>query len=527
MMLRFTRDEFTDDERSLLASYFTDVDGPVFALVNLPEVVKGALFARYSRTPKSIRRLFLDEFADIAASGRLTDVGVAHAEGIYERIFLEYGDDSVAQLGGVHLACEQASQLLTKVIEWGRLAGYLEQSTRYIAYDDRPGGHWRYAVPPELDEHPALRERYTATMDETFETYARWVEPMQAYFRERFPKDPADPAVVYNATIRAKACDTLRGMLPVATKSNVGMYASGQAYEHLIMKMRAHPLGEVREYADLVLTELRKVIPAFLTRVDAVDRGDAWSRYFGDIRERTREAGAAALGDLAAEPRSSVTLTDFDPEAEDKLVAASLYAMTDLPDDQLLMAARAMDPVEKARILAAAIGDRTNRRHKPGRAFERVGYRFDVLCDYGAFRDLQRHRMLTIEWQRLTTAHGFAVADEIADAGAGKDWDGVMSSCSSLADELTGAGLEDIAQYAVPMAYRIRFVMLPPHRAPQLPPGASGLPRGRPRTASPDPRCRRTPCRGRRDALGGLLRRGSGAPRGRATHGCETEDPIA
>lgn len=459
MTLWFSQDSFTQEERDLLTSHFTEIDGPVFALVNLPEVVKGALFARYSRTPKSLRRLFLDEFADIAASGRLADIGVAHAEGIYERIFLEYGDDSVAQLGGVHLACEQASQILTKVIEWGRLAGYLEQSTRYIAYDDRPGGRWRYVIPPEVEADPDLRSRFVSTLDEAFATYARWVEPMQEYFRQRFPKDPADPEVVYKATIRAKACDTLRGMLPVATRSNVGMYASGQSYEHLVMKMRAHPSAEVREYSDLVLTELRKVIPAFLTRVDAEERGASWSRYFGETREATSAVAEAILGDLNPEPRELVTLTDFDPDAEDKLVAAALYAVTDLPDDQLLVAVRGMDPEEKSQVLRAYIGSRENRRHKPGRAFERCSYRFDVLCDYGAFRDLQRHRMLTIEWQRLTTQHGFAVAEEIADAGASDDWNRVMDSCSALAAAVRDAGFDEASQYAVPMAYRVRFIM--------------------------------------------------------------------
>lgn len=459
MTLWFSRDAFTDEERALLANHVTDVDGPVFALINLPEVVKGALFARYSRTPKSIRRLFLDEFADIAAQGRLSDVGVAKAEGIYERIFLEYGDDSVAQLGGVHLACEQASQVLTKVIEWGRLAGYLEQSTRYIPYDDRPEGRWRYAVPPEVEADADLRSRYTATLDDVFETYARWIEPMQAYFRERFPQDPADPDVVYKASIRAKALDTLRGMLPVATRSNVGMYATGQAYEHLVMKMRSHPLAEIRDYSDLVLRELRKVIPAFLTRVDHPDRGGAWSDYFAATREDTRAVATDVLGALAPEERGLVSLTDFDPDAETKLVAAALYAVSDLPDDQLLAAAHLMDPEERGRVLAASLGDRANRRHKPGRAFERVGYRFDVLCDYGAFRDLQRHRMLTIEWQRLTTQHGYAVAPEVADAGATADWQEVMERCADLAADLTHAGMPDVAQYAVPMAYRVRFVM--------------------------------------------------------------------
>ncbi|HEV8420406.1 MAG TPA: thymidylate synthase, partial [Actinomycetota bacterium] len=151
MSLEFVREAFTEEERAVLALHFTNLDGPVFALVDLPEVVKGALFARYSRSGKSLRRLFLDEF-DQGAGGPggpapTESVGVERAEKLYERVFFEYGDDSVAQLGGVHLACEQASQLLAKALEWGRLAAYLEQSTRYVPYDDRPGGRWRYHVP--------------------------------------------------------------------------------------------------------------------------------------------------------------------------------------------------------------------------------------------------------------------------------------------------------------------------------------------------------------------------------------------
>src|SRR5215510_1342823 len=149
-------DEFTAEERVRLAPFFTNLDGPVFALVDLPEVVKGALFARYSRSPKSLRRLFLDEFGSEVREGSLAGsaVGTERAEQLYERVFLEYGDDSVAQLGGVHLAVEQASQPLAKVLEWGRLAAYLEQSTRYVPYDDRPGGRYRYLVPDELATHP-------------------------------------------------------------------------------------------------------------------------------------------------------------------------------------------------------------------------------------------------------------------------------------------------------------------------------------------------------------------------------------
>jgi thymidylate synthase ThyX len=452
-------EEFTEEERSLLAPYFTSLEGPVFALVNLPEVTKGALFARYSRSPKSVRRLFLDEFAEHAEAERHgAEVGTRRAEDLYERVFLEYGDDSVAQLGGVHLACEQSSQILAKVLEWGRLMAYLEQSTRYVPYDDRPGGRWRYALPPEVVA-AGLAEPFTAGCDAAFETYARWLEPLQAFYRERFPQQPEDSDFVYRSTIRAKACDTLRGLLPAATRTNVGIYGTGQAYEQLLLRMRAHPYGEVRAYADMMLVELRKVIPAFLRRVDVPERGGAWSAYLAAVREETRSAAHELLPGVRSEPREVVSLTDHDPEGEVKVAAAALYAASDLPDDLLLDRARAMSAGERARVLRAAVGDRTNRRHKPGRAFERTGYRFDVLCDYGAFRDLQRHRMLTIEWQELTTDHGYETPPEIELAGALADWTETMDRSAALVEDLRRAGLGGVAQYAIPMAFRIRFVM--------------------------------------------------------------------
>ncbi len=453
---------FTAEERARLAPYFTSVEGPVFALVNLPEVVKGALFARYSRSPKSLRRLFLDEFAGAAGLGEgaapARDVGVARAESLFERVFVEYGDDSVAQLGGVHIACEGVSNVLTKLLEWGRLMAYLEQSTRYVPYADRPGGRWRYHVPAEV-RGTGLEPDFAATLDLMFETYARWLEPMQAHFRERHPRQPSDSEVVYRNTIRAKALDTLRGLLPAATRSNVGLYGTGQAYEALLLRLRACALAEARDCADLMLTELRKVIPAFLQRVDAPDRGGAWSAYLAAVRETTQAAATDAVGDAAVESRPEVVLADFDPEGEVKVVAAALYAASDLPDDQLLARARRMSAEERARVLGAYVGDRRNRRHKPGRAFERTTYRFDVLTDYGAFRDLQRHRLLSLEWQVLGPRHGYAVPEAVEEAGAGAEWRRVMDASAALHAAVTARGLAAVAPYAVCMAYRIRFYM--------------------------------------------------------------------
>ncbi len=464
----FVREEFTESEREVLAPHFTDLDGPVFALTNLPEVVKGALFARYSRSPKSLRRLFLDEFAEAAAgSGSPDDVGVQRAEDLYQRVFLEYGDDSVAQLGGVHLACEQASQPLAKVLEWGRLAAYLEQSTRYVPYDDQPGGRWRYVVPPEVAASSAsLAARFSTVLDGAFAAYARWVDPLQELYRSWFPQSPEDSDFVYRSSIRAKAFDTLRGLLPAATRTNVGIYGTGQSYEQLLLRMRASPLGEVRAYADMMLVELRKVIPAFLTRVDRPDRGGAWSEYLASTRDAVRAVAsellpAADFGMPSSDTGVWVDLTDHDPEGEIKIVAAALYAAgSTLSDRELLEQARKMSVEELSRVMRAYVGTRSNRRHKPGRAFERTSYRFDVLCDYGAFRDLQRHRLLTLEWQPLTPAHGFSVPEELSELeGAADDWRRVMAESASLHDELIDAGLGDAAQYAVAMAYRVRFYM--------------------------------------------------------------------
>jgi thymidylate synthase ThyX len=459
MTLWFSTEDFTHDERSVLSRHFTNLDGPVFALVNLPEAVKGALFARYSRTTKSLRRLFLDEFADdVENAGEAARTGIARAERLYDRVFVEYGDDSVAQLGGVHLACEQASQLLAKALEWGRLAAYLEQSTRYMRYDDRPAGRWRATVPPEIKD-TLLETRYHEYLDQVFGLYGEMFEPMREYYERRFPKDAADSDFVYRSTITAKTCDTLRLCLPAGTRSNLGIYATGQSYEQLLMRLAVHPLSEMRAYGELMKIELRKVIPEFLKRVDVEERGIAWSRYWERNRERTEELAGKLLLGVGPEQREEVTLTDFDPDGELKVTAAVLYSASDLPDDQLLETVRDLPEAERAQILSASVGERSNRRHKPGRAWERTSYRFDVLCDYGAFRDLQRHRPLTIEWQRLTSELGYETPPEIEEAGFRDRWDRVMLAGRDMEQELAAGGHIEAAQYAVPMAYRVRFVM--------------------------------------------------------------------
>jgi thymidylate synthase ThyX len=456
-----TADSFTQDEAGALAPYFTNTDKAVFALRRLPETVKGALFARYSRSAKSLRRLFLDEFlGEVAQAGppEPAAVGSRRADTLYARVLGEYGDDSVAQLGSAHLACEGASNVLTKVLEWGRLMAYLEQSTRYVPLTDRPNGRWKYHVPAELDASP-VRGTFVGTTDAAFETYARWIPALQAHFRAKYPQSSGDSDAVYRSVIRAKALDTLRGLLPAATQSNVGLFGSGQAYEALLLRMFGHPLAEVRAYAEAMLLELRQIIPAFLVRIDQPNRGGRWIEYLGETRRAFQRAAEPIVAGLDDEARPEVVLTDFDPEGETKVVAAALYGASTLPDDQLLAIARRLPADERARLLRAYTGQRTNRRHKPGRAFERTSYRFDVLSDYGAFRDLQRHRLLTLDWQPLSTRHGYTQPAAIEEAGALADWRQIMDRSAELHDTLVDHGLREIAPYGVVMAYRVRFCM--------------------------------------------------------------------
>jgi thymidylate synthase ThyX len=458
----YAAEQWTDDEADVLRRYFTNLDRPVFALVNLPEVVKGALFARYSRSAKSLRRLFLDEFVgelDITGDATIdATVGLRRAEELYDRVFMEYGDDSVAQLGGVHLACEQASNLLTKVLEWGRLMAYLEQSTRYIAYDARlHNGRYRYYRDPAVLDS-ALGARYVGDLDRLFDTYGELLPIMQQWFASQYPQEPGDSDFVYRTSIKAKAFDALRGILPAAAQSNVGIYGTGQGYEALLLRMRASALPEARAYADLMLEELRKVIPSFLKRVDLPDRGGAWSAYLEKNRVVMQDMADALFARDEPEPRPAVTLVDFDPDAEDKLIAAMLYPYTALPEDQVLATVRRMSTEEKRSVMHAYAGERTNRRHKPGRGLERSSYRFDVLSDYGAFRDLQRHRMLTIEWQELSPRHGFVLPEAVAEAGVAHRFEEAMARSADLYGALVDP-FPAQASYAVALAYRVRYVM--------------------------------------------------------------------
>lgn len=462
----FHVEEFSTEERAILSPYFTNLDDPVFAITGLPEVVKGALFARYSRSDKSVRRLFLDEFAaqadlGIEAIAAQSDgggpVGLERAQQLYDRVFTQYGDDSVAQLGGAHLAVEQASNILTKVLEWGRLASYLEQSTRYIFFDKPLGERYRYQIPTELHE-AGLADRYVAEMDRLFGTYSDVVARLVAYYEQLYPKQDGDSSFVWKSAIRAKACDDARGLLPASTLSNVGIFGSGQAYEALLLRMAANPLDEVRWFGDRMLMELRQVIPSFMKRVDIPDRGGAWADYLAVTRNATKGI-AASLAAAPETPAPLVDLVEFDPEGERKVAAAALYAVSGLPDREIRRQVEAMSEDEIDSIFDAYVGTRGNRRHKPGRAMEQTFYRFDVLCDYGIFRDLQRHRMMTLEWQDLSPANGYVTPPSIIDIEVESIWDEAMDRMAGLYEDIARPTSAEVAQYVVPFAYNVRFYM--------------------------------------------------------------------
>ncbi|WP_320672296.1 FAD-dependent thymidylate synthase [Patulibacter defluvii] len=459
--MRYPVDDLTDDERARVAPHVTDLERPVFGLVNLPETVKGALFARYSRYPGTLRRLFLDEFADSLPAGAgaaAWDSGEGQrASELYDRIFLGFGDDSVAQLGGLHVAAEWCSNVLTKILQRPRIGAYLEQSTRYIAYDaPMPGGGYRYYRDGDLGPG------YAAAMDDLFAIYGDLLPRVTAWCAEAYPAADGTPAGVHERAIRAKALDLLRGLLPASTLSHVGIYASGQTYEQLILHLLGHPLPEARQYGRWILDAVQAVTPSFVSRVERPDRGGRWVEYLQQ-REAAADRWAGRLGldratAEAAVAGPSVRLVHVDGD-EDDLLAGLLYEAAAVDEGAARAAVAGLAGEERARLLADLVGERENRRHRPGRGLERLRYRFEVVSDYGAFRDLQRHRMLTVQWQRLTPELGAEVPDEVERAGGGDDYRRALARSAEAWQALVDAGRPREASYAVALGYRIRYVL--------------------------------------------------------------------
>lgn len=434
---------------TFLDSAVTNTQGNVYAFTDkLSPVTISAAMARLSRRGDDMRLTVLDEFAFAAKQD----------EKLIQRVITAFGDDSVQQLVGLHLVVENASNLLTKKLEWGRLAAYLEQSTRYIYFDEKDAaGHYRYHVPAGFDK--TTKAAYRQAMDRIFDNYSLMVRQLTKYVQDNSDTPAAERDGAWRAATRAQACDAIRPVLPVATRSTVGIFASGQALESLIMHLLSDELPEARATGQKLLEEGRKVVPSFLERADLPERGGAMIAYRSQTYQAVKQLAAELLPEAYGVPAADpVTLTDVWPRNEADIVADMLYEHSTMSLKQIRRAADNWSYAQKAKVMETYIGERLNRRHKPGRALEKVHYSWDIVCDYGIFRDLQRHRMVDdLEWQQLTPRYGYEVPSLVEEAGLSD----LFESCFDISLELYSLlqnrdyGLE--AQYATLLGHRMRW----------------------------------------------------------------------
>lgn len=479
-------DEFTQAEKRALVSFFTNLDQPVFGL-KLPQEVAGALFSRYSRSTKSLRRTFLDEFLgdqELALKDLLggqvpgsdQSDALKKARAFYERVLIGYGDDSVAQLGGAHIACEKISNVAANILEDARIGiAPLEKSTRYVRFDQKDeAGNFLFYREPKIMTSPH-RAEYLAVMDLLFDTYSRQIEPVIEFVKKSLPIEDVElrhpqsgepllygeaqkdeklkkwAATAYRATIRTQACDILRGYLPAATLTNVGFFGVGQAFEYLLTKLYSHELTEARDLAGAMHRELNQLIPSFVKRAK-------FSEYIAETYAGTRSMAQKLVWTKPAESRKQVTLIDYDRTAEDRIIAAILYPHLQQPLEQLRKMASNLSRKQRQKILDEYLQRRRHRRDKPGRALENVYYTFDIVGNLGLYRDLHRHRILTQERQDFTTVHGYDTPEEIVKAGFKGDFDRCMEKAAKLYEKVyKDFPLE--AQYLVPFAFKIRWYM--------------------------------------------------------------------
>ena len=447
---------FTEEQIRILSKFMTNTDKPIFALKNLPEVVKGAMFSRYSRTSKSLRELLLTEFLqnqDVATM-ELEGIPTKKADEFYDRVLVEYGDDSVAELGGAHIACEGVSMIATKVLEDSRIGlSPLEKSTRYVFFNEKENGKYKFCREPAIMAS-GFAGLYEETCNMLFDAYSELIEPMKAYIIGVFPK-PADMSDrAYDFTVRAKACDVLRVFLPASTLTNMGIYGNGRAFEYLITKMYASPLQEVRDIGKSMQEELAKIIPSFVKRAD-----DAYGRTMQEYMRQTETSTRLLVSSFARSSGTEseeVILAIFDKNAEEKIIAAILYSHSQISMTKALQVSSSMSPEDKASVLEEYTGRRSNRRHRPGRAFENAYYTFDMLGNYGIYRDLHRHRALTQQRQLLTAGLGYDVPKELVAIGAAEKYHGAMRKAKEAWEKIS-ASMPWQAQDVVPFGYRIRW----------------------------------------------------------------------
>jgi thymidylate synthase ThyX len=443
--------EITPEGERKLDEVLTNRTGNVYAFNgNESPIMIAAAMARLSRRGDDMRITYLDEFAG---------AGDEAADALIHRVVTAFGDDSVQQLVGVHLVVENASNLLTKLLEWGRLGAYLEQSTRYIFFDKKDkDGKYKYYTPENLGE---LTDEYNQAMDAIFDLYSKIVRQLTDYVRTQHPEpeDKKERTAWLGAT-RAQACDAVRQALPVATKATVGIFVSGQALDSLVMHLMSEPLEESRAVGRQILAEARKVVPAFLERTDIPERGGATTAYRANNREAMREL---ARKQLVSKPvtEDRVDLIRYWPESENDLVAEILFEASDLSLAQIEEQVKDWSQAKKAEVISSSVGERLNRRHKPGRAWEIPHYEFEITNDYGTFRDLQRHRIVdALEWQRLTTDLGYSVPDLVTTAGFKEDYRKCFDLSQQLYAKMCDTGLVAEAQYATLLGHRMRYRLM-------------------------------------------------------------------
>ncbi|TAL53076.1 MAG: thymidylate synthase [Nanoarchaeota archaeon] len=477
--------DLTEEEKNVLMPFVTSTERNIFVLTNLPEVIKGALFSRYSRSTKSLRRLLIDEFLKDPQSGlsALSDNSsqseelrraIKKAQDFYDRVLDGYGDDSVGELGGAHVAIENVSIIATKIIQDSRIGGSpLEKSTRYVWFGQKVDGDFLFYKEPKLmaSKHKDL---YLEINRKLFQTYADLVTPITEFVKTNFPledfaffdsqskkeipfsnitdeKMKKRAQIAYNSAVRAKACDMLRGLLPASTLTNMGVYGNGRFFQFLLSRLYTNDLSEAQIIGKEMKEELDKVIPSFVRRA-------AKNEYKEKSDKRALKIARELTGPIKTLGVKPVALANYDKNSEDELVSSILYPHSKLSMMQLNVLVQSMTPDEKIKIIMDYIGDRKARRDKPGRAFEHIYYTFDILADFGLFRDLHRHRVLTQQRQLLSTDHGYDLSQEIVQAGFGDVFESVMKDAKE-AYEIISKDYPNEAQYAVPLAYNIRFYM--------------------------------------------------------------------
>jgi len=475
-----------------ISRFFTNSDRSVYALQNLPEEVVAYLFARYSRSRLSLREdlrnmIEAEGLGALIGAGAQGDPGAAFAQiqdrarTFAERYVLGYGHSSVAEHGVVHLALEDVSIIASKLVEDARLASYTEKSTRYVAFDPS-----KVYYPPAVLADPRLADDYRGTIRALLGAYVGWNEEFVTQIKARTPRAEKQTERAYEAASRATAFDLLRYLLPAATHTNVGLTLNARTLEHLITKLLSQPLAEGQELGRRIKEEAQHIVPTLLKYADhnayredtgaaimelarevlgegyphpqplpRSGRGEQEGNLFRSDSPLPLAGGLLGGEGLGVGASSGVSLLFSDPDADDRLVAAILYGTVQMSMSALLARVRAMSGDTKERVVDEYL-KRRGRHDTPGRALERLSCTVEMTMDYGAYRDIQRHRMATQTTQSLTPALGCEMPTEYETFGYAAQYGELMARAAQTYSRLHEAGLAHEAAYALPLATRIR-----------------------------------------------------------------------